>query len=115
MTGDSAWAKLFVELGARIILCEFKNYDKSEVGKEEIDQTKSYIRPHWGRLALMVCNKKPNDSAHIRRNTIFSDSKIVVLFITPDQLKEMLYMKERGEDPAHFILDLVEMFYIQHE
>jgi hypothetical protein len=30
-------------------------------------------------------------------------------------LKEMLYMKERGEDPVDLIMDTVERFYIEWE
>lgn len=115
INGSGSWAHIYLELGARMILCEFKNYDLGEVGKEEVDQTRNYLRPHWGRLALMVCNKVPNESAHLRRNTLFSDHKTVVLFLTPVHLEEMIHMKERGEDPGNLILDLLELFYLQHE
>jgi hypothetical protein len=37
------------------------------------------------------------------------------LFVTVDHLKEMLFIKERGEDPSDLIMDLVERFYVQHE
>src|SRR6476661_4455251 len=30
------WAHLLKELDARLVLCEFKNYDKTEIGKDEI-------------------------------------------------------------------------------
>lgn len=63
----------------------------------------------------MVCSKLPNKAAHIRRNTIYSTEKKVILFITKEQLKEMLFIKERGEEPSDLIIDLVEWFYLQHE
>jgi hypothetical protein len=109
------WGHLHKELGARMILFEFKNYDHEEVGKDETDQTRSYMNDPMGRLALLCCSKEPNRSAHIKRNTIYSREKKVILFLTRDQLIEMLFMKERGEDPSDLIMDLVELFYLQHE
>jgi hypothetical protein len=39
----------------------------------------------------------------------------VIVFLSVDHLKEMLYMKERGEDPADLIMDAIERFYIEWE
>lgn len=114
---DSAtgWGLLWHELDARMILFEFKNYDQIEIGKDEVNQTRNYMREPMGRLAIIVCSKLPNEAAHIRRNTIFSTEGKIILFLTKDHLKEMLYIKERGEDPTDLIVDLVEWFYLQHE
>lgn len=109
------WGQLMQELGARLILFEFKNNDKMEIGKEEVDQVRNYLTAPMGRLAIMCCNKRPNETAHKRRNTIFSGEKKVILFLIPDNLKEMIFIKERGEDPADLIMDMVEEFYLQHE
>ncbi len=69
-----------------------------------------------GRLAIMVCSKTPNEAARTKRNTGFSSpEKRVILFVTKENLKEMLFIKERGDDPADLIVDLVEWFYLQHE
>ncbi|MFY1672697.1 hypothetical protein ACN27G_22485 [Plantactinospora sp. WMMB334] len=109
------WGILLSELGARLILFEFKNYDRTEIGKDEIIQTSSYLTQPMGRLAAIVGSKKPNPGAHTERNQIFSSSKNVILFLTKEHLVEMLYMKERGEDPSDLIMDEVELFYLQHE
>jgi hypothetical protein len=68
-----------------------------------------------GKLAIVCCNKQPNRSAHIKRNTVYSRHGAVILFITTEHLIEMIYAKERGEDPSDLIMDLVELFYLQHE
>lgn len=111
----SSWGLLLQELTARMVLFEFENYDNAETGKEEVDQTRNYLTEPMGRLAIVVCSKPPNEAAHIRRNTVFSAEGKVILFLTRDHLKEMLFIKERGEDPADLIVDLVEWFYLQHE
>lgn len=113
--GNGVWAKIFRELNARLILFEFKNYDACEIGKDEINQTRNYLTPAMGRLAIVCANKLPNDQAHIKRNTIFSEDKKVILFLTKDELEEMLYIKERGDDPGDLMMDKIEWFYLQHE
>lgn len=94
---------------------EFKNYDASDIGKDEVNQTRNYLTKPMGRLAILCTNKKANAAAHIKRNTIFSEEGKVILFVTPTELIEMISIKERGDDPSDLILDLVELFYIQHE
>lgn len=112
---NTIWGKIFNELDARMILFEFKNYDKSDIGKEEVDQTRNYLRKPMGKLAIMICSKNPVDSANIRRNTVYSDEGKVILFIGKDELVEMLDIKERGGEPADLIIDMIEWFYLQHE
>jgi hypothetical protein len=109
------WGLLLRELEARMVLFEFKNYGTTDLGHEEVIQTDNYLTQPMGRLAIMVCSKLPNSSAHIQRNTIYSRSRKIVLFLTKEHLKEMLFIKERGEDPSDLIVDLVERFYLQHE
>lgn len=113
--GDSTWAKIKRELNARLILFEFKNYYMCEIGKQEVLQTKNYLTDPMGKLAIICSAKLPNNAAHIKRNTIYSNDGTVILFLTKDKLAEMLYIKERGENPADLIMDEIEMFYLQHE
>jgi hypothetical protein len=98
-----------------MILFEFKNFDAEDIGHTEVNQTKNYMTDPMGNLAIMICSKEPIESAHRQRNSIFSQDKKIILFITKEQLKEMLAMKDRGEQPSDLIVDLIEHFYIQHE
>ena len=113
-TGNN-WGLLYNELDARMILFEFKNYDKEEIGKEEINQIRNYMNQPMGRLGIICCNREPNEAAYIKRNSIFSQDKKVILFVTVEHLKEMILIKERGEDPSDLIMDLIEEFYVQYE
>jgi hypothetical protein len=113
--GPGVWAKIHRELSARLILFEFKNYDLTEIGKDEVNQTRNYLTPAMGRLAIICSNKLPDKGAHVKRNTIYTEDKKVILFITKDKLEEMLYIKERGDDPGDLIMDEIEWFYLQHE
>jgi hypothetical protein len=109
------WYYLYKELQARLILFEFKNYDASEITHDEVNQTRNYLTEPMGKLAIMICSKKPVDKAHRQRNIVYTQEKKVILFLTKDDLREMLAIKERGEEPSDLIVDMVESFYIQHE
>jgi hypothetical protein len=109
------WHNLYVELGARMVLFEFKNYDATDIGHEEVNQTRNYLSHPMGRLAIMICSKAPVEGAHRQRNSVYTQERKVILFVTKEKLKEMLAIKERGEDPSDLIMDLVESFYVQHE
>jgi hypothetical protein len=109
------WGRLLHELEARMVLVEFKNYDSQEVGKDEVNQTRNYLTKPLGRLALLVSTREPNHAAHLKRNSAYSEDGKVILFLSVEHLKEMLYMKERREDPADLIMDAVERFYIEWE
>lgn len=109
------WGQLQDEVGARLVLVEFKNYDGQEVGKDEVNQTRNYLTEPMGKLALLVSTKKPNKAAYVKRNSIWSEERKVILFITVDNLREMLFMKEREEDPADLVVDMLEDFYLSWE
>lgn len=113
---SGSWGQLSRDLDARMIPVEFKNYGSTEIGKDEVDQLRNYMRPEMGRLGILCCNKTPSDSAYKRRNVIYSsEERKVIVFIEPDQLEEMMHIRIRGGDPADLLVDLVEDFFLQHE
>ncbi|MGK7956479.1 MAG: hypothetical protein AB4063_14705 [Crocosphaera sp.] len=112
---SNIWGQLLQELNARMIVFEFKNYDASSIGKEEVNQISNYLTEPIGRLGIIICSKQPDKSAYIKRNTIYSQSKKIIVFLTKEHLEEMIYIKERGDDPADLIMDLLEWFYLEYE
>jgi hypothetical protein len=112
---NQPWGLLRQDLEARLILVEFKNYDRTDIAKHEVDQARNYLKHSMGRLAIICCNKNPSRVAYLRRNNIYSEERKMILFVTTAQLKKMLGMKDRGEDPATYIVDCVERFLIEHE
>lgn len=112
---STIWGLLWHELDARMILVEYKNYDAEEIDKDHVNQTRNYLTKTTGRLGLLCCNKEPIKSAYVQRSAVFNEDKKVILFLTPDHLQEMCFIKERRENPADLIMDLVEIFYAEHQ
>lgn len=56
---DTNWGRLYHEHAARMILFEFKNYDLKDISGEEVYQVSRYMEKHFGKLAIICCNKSP--------------------------------------------------------
>ncbi len=61
------WGRLCKELNLRMILSDYKNNDNEEIGKDEMNQIRNNMKKSMGRLAIMCCNKKTNESVRIIR------------------------------------------------
>lgn len=109
------WHHLYVELNARFILFEFKNYNSKLLSHEEVNQTRNYLVSAIGKLGIIISTRDPEDSAIRQRNIAYTQEGKVIIFLKREHLKEMLAMKERNEDPSDLIMDMIELFYIQHE
>jgi hypothetical protein len=114
---NRSWKDLIEGFNNRMLLVEFKNNKKTNITPEEVGQLFIYMSPPMGNLALMICNIKPKPRAHayIKRNSLYSEYKKVILFLDKSDLREMLFIKERGENPADLLLDQIDAFYVQHE
>jgi hypothetical protein len=115
MDPNQPWGLLRQDLSARLIPVEFKNYSRKGIGKQEVDQTRNYLKQSMGRLAIICSKTAPVNSAYRRRNGIFAEEKKVILFISASQLRKLLDLKDRGADPGTHVVDSVEKFLIEHD
>lgn len=109
------WGQLRAELNARFIVFEFKNFEKQKIRPRDVAQVREYLTPTFGDLGIICSTQPSSKNALKKRNTIYSRHQQIILFLNPEHLKEMMFIKERGEDPADLIMDMVEDFYLQHE
>ena len=109
------WGNIFQELNARFILCEFKNYEKQKINITEVNQVRNYLSGRIGKFGIIISTRGPSKNALRLRNKIYREEGKVIIFIYPDNLREMIYRKDRGEDPADLIMDIIEDFYLEYE
>lgn len=113
-TLDNSWGHLLQELSARLILCEFKNFSEGEdASREEIDSARLFLKHPRGKLALWCCRRDPGTLATTRRDLAYNSDGQVILFLLPEHLKELVFIKERGDDPGLLVIDLLERYYMQ--
>jgi len=98
-----------------MILFEFKNYGKQKISPKDVNQVNTYLTMAIGKRGIICSSTPPSQNARTRRNSIYHQTEKVILFLSRENLKELTFRKERDEDPADLIMDMVELFYAEHE
>jgi len=111
---EGGWEKIQQEFGAKFLLCEFKNYSELFT-KDEVNQTRNYLRDTVGKIGIIFSRKGPDDGALKMRNSIYSQERKVILFFDEARLIELLRLKTAGQNPLDLIQDALDDFYISHE
>lgn len=108
------WEQIRQEFAANFLLCEFKNYVEP-FGKDEVNQTRNYLRETIGRIGIIFSRKGAAESARQMRNSVYSQEHKVILFLEDEHLIELLNMKEAKQNPLDLIQEAIDKFYISHE
>jgi hypothetical protein len=108
------WEEIREEFAANFLLCEFKNYTDL-FDKDEVNQTRNYLRETIGHIGIIFSRKGASDSAKRMRNSIYAQERKVILFFEDKHLVELLKMKEAGRNPLDLIQDAIEDFFISYE
>ena len=108
------WEEIREEFAANFLLCEFKNYTDL-FDKDEVNQTRNYLKDTIGKIGIIFSRKGASDSAMRMRNSIYAQERKVILFFEDKHLVELLKMKEAGRNPLDLIQDAIEDFFISYE
>lgn len=111
---EGGWQQIRDEFGSNFMLCEFKNYS-DRFGKDEVNQTRNYLKQTIGRLGIIFSRNGPDTGARKMRNSVFAEEKKVILFFEDEQLKELLRFKCANQQPLDLIQDAIDDFYISYE
>lgn len=112
--GNAEWQAFRQEFDANFLLCEFKNYSRL-ITKDEVNQTRNYLRETIGRVGIIFSRKGPDDGALRMRNSIFAQERKVILFFTDDHLVELLQLKAANQSTLDLIQDTIDDYYIAQE
>jgi hypothetical protein len=111
---DIGWAKIYRDFDSKFLLCEFKNYT-DPCTKDEVNQTRNYLKETIGRLGMVFSRKGANSNAYRMRNSIYSQDKKVILLFDDNHLIELLQLKSANQNPIDLIRDAIDDFYISYE
>lgn len=107
--GDNWWW-LMNRINCHMLLFDFR--DAGEVGSTEVMQTRECMREEFGSLAVLCSTRLANDDAQMTRDRIYRDDKKLILLISSMHLREMMDIKERGEEPSDFFVDAVQKYFM---
>jgi hypothetical protein len=112
---SSFWRQLRLDHDARLVTFEFKNYEKSRIGSQDVRQLERYLGPATGKLGVLCCRKKPADSARKEQVAIYRNGGKVILFLADDDLRKLLLMDHNNDDPAQYLVDLRDALLLDYE
>lgn len=111
---SDGWQGIRQEFEANFLLCEFKNYS-DPFGKDEVNQTRNYLRSTIGRIGIIFSRNGPDLGAKRMRNSIYAEEKKVILFFEDRHLVELLKLRSANQDPLELIQDAIDDFYLSYE
>ncbi|HSU16513.1 hypothetical protein [Longimicrobium sp.] len=106
----------FVRIGRRFdadfLIVDFKNYAKP-LDSTAVESVSKYSNEALGRFVLLISRQGLASGAKKAQARVFRNRRTLVLVIDDTQLLEMVERKDRGEDPADVLSDLLDEFLLQ--
>ncbi len=112
-SSNENWRFIREDYAGKYILFEFKNYTADtglDLGKDEVNQVKNYLYHTIGRIGIICSPKRPSTNGIFARKMAYIEEKKLILFLTNEDLTEMMMKKYMGEDPSDIIVDLIDEF-----
>jgi len=109
------WKFIRDDYDAKYILFEFKNYSENgnDIDKQVILQISDYLKKTIGRFGIVCSKKSPNTSGLEKRKDVYIENNKLILFLSNENLKEMLLRKYKKMDPFDVIIDLIDDFNLK--
>lgn len=111
------WTRMYHQYSAYYIVIECKNYDSTDITSTQVEQLSTYLRdsrPVLGNFGLLLCSKTPNNSAIQRQIMEMSSNNNLIVFITKEDLLEMIALKRSGQSPESFIENNIDSFVFSY-
>jgi hypothetical protein len=99
--------RVFHRLEADMLIFDPKNH-KDPIEKREFMDISQYPNKATGRLAILISRKGESEAAQESQTRIYTHENKVILSISDADLLEMIERKERGEEPADLLDDLLD-------
>lgn len=104
------WSYIRQEHSAVLLMFETKN--TTELEPSHLNQTNTYLGDRLGRLGFIVTRNPAAPAQQKKAFSIYNDShpRKIILMLSDNDLREMLNMKCRGQDPMRFVQKLYRKF-----
>jgi hypothetical protein len=104
------WTYARQEHSALYVMFETKN--TQSIGPAALNQTATYLGDRLGRLGFVVTRFPPEESALRKAFSIYNDSnpRKIILFLSDQDLIELLALKSSGKDTTHQVQKIYRKF-----
>jgi Restriction endonuclease len=105
------WSLLRAEFTTRFVVAEFKNFCEM-IGQAQVESIAQYLwRPAQRNFGLLVSRESPSASAVAQRRRKWLEENKCIVFLSDEDLLEMLAIKDSGGQPYDVIDTQLEDFY----
>lgn len=107
------WSIIRAEYRTRFVVAEFKNYTDS-IGQRQVESITQYLwKPAQRYFGLLVSRTSPSGSALAARRRAWLEHEKMIVFLSDEELCEMIQLREGGNDPFDVIDAQLENFLRQ--
>ena len=99
--------RIFKRFDADFVIFDPKNYS-NRITKNEFESISKYPNKAVGKFAVLISRKGASDTALKTQDRIYKVDDKVILSINDSNLLEMVFRKERGENPEDVLEDLLD-------
>ena len=111
-TGNVFWDGVKHQHASRMVVAEFKNY-ADPIGQAEVESLQQYLLPSALRSFGLLCSRHaPSQSAIRARRRAWLIASNIILFLSDDDLKEMIRIRSDDDDPATLLDTKLDEFFI---
>jgi len=108
------WQLIRDEFDGRHIICEFKNYF-TKTSKSQLNQLRLYLsKPTVGRFGLLFIRHTPSPQLLAARRRAYEESRILILILSDELVKQMLKMRAFTGHPEKILEDLKIQFELSY-
>jgi hypothetical protein len=108
---DQPWSSIRSEHRTRFVVAEFKNY-ADPITQKQVESIAQYLwEPAKRNFGLLVSRSTPSDSAVAARRRAWLESEKCIVFLSDDNLIEMLQSTDGDADPFEIIDTQLEDFF----
>lgn len=102
--------RVMSELETLFMVVDFKNYTQSPT-RSEVWQLEKYLYRDAKRSLGIICSRvAPSDDALASRRKVYNESGKTIIFLSDEDLLDMLDMLVKGEGPFDFIIEKITNF-----
>lgn len=113
--GNEFWECLINDFKSKYVLFEFKNY-KDKIKQTQIFTTEKYLfQTALRNVAFIISRKGASENAIKSAKGVLRESGKLIINLNDNDLKKMLHMKDRGEEPSDYLFDLLDNFLLKLE
>jgi len=108
------WQLIRDEFDSGHIVFEFKNYF-TKTSKPQLNQLRLYLnKPTVGRFGLLFIRHTPSPQLLVARRRAYEESRILILILNDESVKQMLKMRTFTEHPENILEDLKIQFELSY-